>query len=183
MGIFDRIGRVFKKGASSVGSVFKKAGGAIGSFVKHDLAPELTPFIPVAGAGVGSMIGSALAGGIVGLTGQEELVPFAKKGGAVIGSIIGRVVGQKVKQKVDKELKPKPSAGRPILGADPATYTPKNLPQREVKPLGGMSVPIKKTQGVSGPPRLPSPKEDDNRPTNPLEKARMMKKKREELFV
>ena len=181
MGIFDRIGRVFKKGASSVGSVFKKAGGAIGSFVKHDLAPELTPFIPVAGAGVGSMIGSAIGGGLAALSGQEELVPFARKGGAVIGSIIGRVAGQKVKERVDKELKPKPS--RPILGGDPSTYTPKNLPQREVKTIGGMSIPIKKTQGVSGPPRLPSPKDDDNRPRNPLEKARMMKKKREELFV
>ena len=182
MGIFDRIGRVFKKGARSVGSVFKKAGRSVGSFVKNDLAPELTPFIPVAGAGVGSMIGSAIGGGLAVLSGQEELVPFARKGGAAIGSIVGRLAGQKVKERVDRELKPKAS-GRPILGADPATYTPKNLPQREVKTIGGMSVPIKRTQGVSGPPKLPSPKEDDNRPRNPLEKARMMKKKREELFV
>ena len=101
MGLFDKIGSIFKKGSSKVGSFFKKGASQVGSAFKKAGG--------AIGQGLGSLgggaLGSSLAEGLALAVAPEFAVPAMAVGG-IIGSKVGGELGKRTGTALTRDRKP-----------------------------------------------------------------------------
>ena len=101
MGLFHRIGSIFKKGGKKVGSFFKKGASEVGSAFKKSGG--------AIGQGLGSLgggsLGSSLAEGLALAVAPEFALPAMAVGG-IVGSKIGGELGKRTGTALTRDRKP-----------------------------------------------------------------------------
>lgn len=117
-------GSIFRKVGRSVGNVFKKGVRAVGSVGKK-IGSEITNVLPTAGSVGGSALGAEIGDSIALGLGQPELIPAFSVVGGGLGGLAGKELGKEAKRRITMPLPPGSVGGRPRLGVDPKTYTPR----------------------------------------------------------